>query len=787
MKSSPLAPLIALLLVSAVSAAPVIPGLSKLPQPSDTEVIGPSKRHPLSEAEVGHLLIGELKCIACHTRKDALPSLERAAPDLSDVGSRVSPEFLRRFIASPATAHTGTTMPDLLASEPADQRAKIAEALTHFLVTQSPHKFDGQPIDDKELVAGKALFHSVGCVACHSPRDGTGKEVTHDGVVELGHVAVKYSPASLRDFLFQPTRVRPSGRMPDMKLTPAEATAVAGYLLGKADAKATLFQPQEKLVALGKEHFRRLNCAACHKLGDIPTVKPVSELETSDVTCGCLADKPGKSPRFDLSDEQRKAVRAALGKKAAPPSDTVRLATTLAAFNCTACHTRDDYGGVSADRNDHFTSGEKELGDDGRIPPPLTLVGAKLKLVTMKKVLFDSDGVRPYMATRMPQFGEPNLRHLPDLFAKLDAVKPVAFSLPKPEGRTEKENAREREMRAAGRELVGDKGLNCVACHTFNGKKPSKAGIELLTANERLQPDWFYHFLRDPSAFRRRTIMPTAWPGGKASYDTILNGDTKRQIEAIWYYLSLGTSAQDPSGVRGAETKLTVTDTTRTYRGRSSVAGYRGIAVGFPEKLSYAFNAETGTLSAIWRGEFVRVDRGGQGSGGFHPLGKVVALPQDISFHDLKDEKAVWPLRPVMSKQAPENPDPLYPKNLGYQFKGYELDDSSIPTFLYLTREVTIEDRSVPVKGDKNPRLVRTLSFDVPMNRTVWFRALTGAVEADPKAKDVFKTPDLTLTVPAVPTVLRATAADSKVSELLLKFDIPKGKSTRTLTYDPRP
>jgi mono/diheme cytochrome c family protein len=777
--------LLAVLLTGvSVPAAPVIPGLAKLPPATDEDVTGPKKKHPLSEAEVGRLLIAELKCAACHTRKVDPPLPERAAPDLSDVGSRVSPEFLQRFIAAPASAHAGTTMPDLLAAEPADRRDAIAAALTHFLIAQSPHKFERQPVAPKEVADGKTVFHTVGCVACHSPRDETGKEVLHEGVVELGHVGGKYSRTSLGDFLFQPARVRPSGRMPDMKLTPAEAKAVASYLLGGGEAKAAPFQPSEKLVAAGKEHFQRLNCAACHKLGDIPVANPVGELELSDKTRGCLADTPGNSPRFDLSEEQQKAIRAALTNKADPPSDRVRMAMTLAAFNCIACHARDDYGGVTADRAAHFTSVEKELGDDGRLPPPLTLAGAKLRPVTMKKVLFDGDAVRPYMGTRMPQFGEPNLRHLTDLFAKLDSVKPVEFSLPRPEGGSDKERAREKELRAGGRELVGDKGLNCAVCHTFNGKKSGKAGIDLLTFTERLQPDWFYHFVRNPSAFRRGIVMPTSWPGGKAVHDTILNGDTDTQILAIWYYLSLGTSAQDPSGVRGTDTKLAVTDTTRTYRGRSSVAGFRGIAVGFPEKLSYAFNAETGTLTAVWRGEFVRVDRGGQGSGGFHPLGKVVALPQDVSFHTLTDEKAAWPLRPVMTKEAPVNPDPLYPKNLGYQFKGYELDDASFPTFFYRTGDVKVEDHSIPVKGDKNPRLERTLTFDAPKAGTVWFRALTGAIESD--SKEVFKRADLTLTIPKVPTVLRATA-DPKVSELLLKFEIPEGKSTRTLTYDPRP
>ena len=753
------------LLASSAFAAPVIPGLSN--------------KHPLSEPEVGQLLIGELKCAACHG--GTAPSMERVAPDLADVGSRVAPEYLQRFIASPESAHPGSTMPNLLAGESADDRKTIAEALTHFLVAQSPRKFEQQPGDAKDASTGKELFHSVGCVSCHAPRDEKGKELPREGAVELGHAAAKYSLGPLAEFLHQPSRVRPSGRMPDMKLTTSEAKQVASYLLGAAEAKSVAFKPDDKLAAQGKEHFQRLNCVSCHKLGDIPAARPIVALETADLARGCLSGKPCKSPLFNLSESQTKAIRAALTRKAEPISDTTRLAMTMTAFNCIGCHARGNYGGVSEETDPYFKSAEKELGDEGRIPPPLTLVGAKLPKVTMKKVLFDGDGVRHYMATRMPQFGEPNLRHLPDLFAGLDKVKPAGMVMPKLEGRTPKEKEREKELRAAGRELIGDKGLSCIACHSFNGKVPNKNGIELMTSTQRLDPDWFYHFLQDPAAFRPRIVMPTAWPNGEAAHKTILKGDTHSQIEAIWYYLSLGTSAQDPSGVRIVDTLLSATDAARTYRGRSSVAGYRGIAVGFPEQLNYAFNAETGTLTAIWKGDFVRVNRGGQGSGNFNPAVKHAQLAQDVTFHDLPDEKSAWPLRPVMSKEAPANPDPLYPKNHGYQFKGYHTDDTGIPTFMYLSGEVNIEDRSAPEKADKNPRLVRTLSFDSPAARTVWFRALTGKVEAESKTQ--FKTPELRLVIPAVPTVLRPTA-DSKSSELLLKLEIPKGKSTRSLTYE---
>lgn len=103
-----------------------------------------SNKHPPTEIQVGNLLIGELRCLACHTRSDSAPVLERAAPDLTDVGSRVSPEFLRKFIANPSSAHTDTTMPNVLASEDAERRDKIAESISHFLIAQSPRKYDGE-------------------------------------------------------------------------------------------------------------------------------------------------------------------------------------------------------------------------------------------------------------------------------------------------------------------------------------------------------------------------------------------------------------------------------------------------------------------------------------------------------------------------------------------------------------------------------------------------------------------------------------------------------------------
>ena len=761
--------------------------------------------HPLTQAQAGSLLISELRCAACHSGVQRGSLLEKTAPDLAEAGARISPEYLRRYLASPSATHPGTTMPDVLVSQPEAERDRIAEALTHFLIAQSKTVFPTETTEQIDLQQGKALYHSVGCVACHGPKEASAgapqkpkrndedddedktlaaKKAIKPLAVPLGHVGSKYNEKSLSEFLFQPLRVRSAGRMPDMKLTPAESLAIAGYLVGEQSQQAKALVPQESLVAMGKKFFQELNCAACHSLPGIAAAPLIGSLRNADLSRGCLSKTSVRSPRFHLEEAQVQAMIASLREEPTADSDKVVAAKTLTAFHCIACHIRDDFGGVHDSHNPFFAGSELKLGDDGRIPPPLTLVGAKLQPAWMKKVLFDGESVRHYMATRMPQYGTANLQHLPNVFARMDVLNSTDMKIPSPESRSDSEREREKLLRAGGRELLGDKGLNCIACHNFNGKVAQvNQGIDLLTSYPRLQPGWFNSYLRNPGAFRPRTIMPTAWPNGVAAHKTILDGNTDMQIEAIWYYLSLGTSAADPSGIRSVSTKLAVSDQAKTFRGRSRVAGFRGIAVGLPEKLSYAFNAETGTLSAIWQGDFIGVNWSGQGSGDFNPASEPITLAQDVSFVQLADENSPWPLMPVMTKEARTNPNPLYPKNVGYQFRGYFLGQSSIPTFMYRSGTIEIEDRSVATGTEEQRQLKRVLQFDSPSQQTVWFRALTGDISQE--SNRVFRSGRLRLTIPKAETKLRSLSDEPKRSELLLRLPIPQGKSSLEFIYEP--
>jgi mono/diheme cytochrome c family protein len=752
----PISPLLALLFTSGVSLAdgPVIPGLHG--------------KHPLDEMQTGKLLIGELRCASCHDGMDA--TRMKAAPDLSAAGSRLTVDFMERFIADPAAVHPGTTMPAVLDSLPAEKRKEVAGDIAAYLSSlrgAAPEKPEGE-IDPYD---GKEMFANIGCIACHSPRNEANKELLTEGVISLGHLPGKYQPGQLAEFLRAPLAVRPSGRMPDMKLSLEDAAELAAYLTGKENPAPEPEMPSASRIAAGRKAFQEHNCTACHQ----PEKEAMPSLQGPalvkiDPTRGCLSDAPGAAPNFHLATDQKAAIRKATAKLESEDTPTARINLQLTRLNCIACHVRDDFGGVDPKLDSFFHSTEEALGNEARIPPPLTQVGAKLRPEWLDKVLYEGRSVRPYMNTRMPQFGETGLADLAALFAEADHLPPV--NLPEPDRTNNK------EVRAAAHELLGDKGLNCIACHNYNGKEsPGMKGIDLMTSYQRLKPEWFHSYMVNPAKFRPGIIMPSYWPGGKALRTEILDGDTDRQLGALWYNFSLGRSAPDPSGLRSEPSVLKVTDEAMTYRGRSKVAGYRGIAVGFPGGINYAFNAQNGALTAIWQGDFVRVGWQGQGAGDFDPMGKHIQLSQDVGFLQTKEAPAVWPQHPETSKEQPVNPDPLYPKNLGYQFVGYSLDEkSSVPSFRYRCGEVLIEDKS----DASEKSLVRNFSIKAPKEQTLWFRALTGSITSE--SKTVFKTEDLKLTVPEGTALLRPAADGGQ--ELLIKLTLPKGEFITTFEYE---
>jgi mono/diheme cytochrome c family protein len=734
-------------------ASPHIPGLQA--------------KHPLNDPQQGRLLIHELRCASCH---DCISTNPPPAPNLQNI-SRLNPDFLQNYIANPSAHVPGTKMPDLMADKSPEEKTELATALTAYLLSLENETFPH--IEKSNTDDGKKLFHETGCIACHTPRDGSAEALPSD--VNLDHISKKYTSTGLAAFLHEPLKYKPAGRMPDMRLSRSEAELITSFLLETTTANPEKPAPNAELIAKGKATFQTLNCIACHSLED-STPSPKITLKSPDLTKGCLSEKPSPTPNYNLSPQQLTAIRAALDPITAPLSSKDKLNIQLTQLNCISCHQRDDFGGVHPDRDSYFHSTEEALGNESRIPPPLTLVGAKLRPEWMNKVLYQGEAVRPYMTSRMPLFGNHALEDLTKLFSENDKLPPFDFP-PVP-----KES--EPMIRDGGHMLLGDQGLSCISCHNYNGiESPSMKGLDIMTSYQRLQPAWFNQFMRNPAHFRPGIIMPSYWPGDKAVQTEILNGDTDLQLQALWNQFSLGRSARDPSGLRAADPELLVTDKTRTYRGRSTVAGYRGIAVGFPGGLNYAFNAQTGALSSIWKGKYITVGWRGQGSGNFTPAEKNIQLAQDVAF--LSELPLIWPLHPIRTKENPVNPDPEYPRQHAYAFEGYSIADDGTPTFRYRSGNVSIEDTSNSASDKDIPHLIRTLTFKTEKKQSIHFRPLTGQITKSPQ--NSFKTEDVNLT-PSSKNInfaasTRQTNPEELNDELIITLDLPAGTSTLTLDY----
>jgi len=514
-----------------------------------------------------------------------------------------------------------------------------------------------------------------------------------------------------------------------------------------------------ELAARGREHFGKLGCANCHDDLKSPA-KSSAAIAKLDASRGCLGEAAGSWPQFDLTTEQRGWIAKALPHAEQPQlDDQQRINKTLATFNCIACHERTGLGGIAPERNALFTGTQPALGDQGRLPPPLTHVGAKLKPEWITEVLLRGKRQRDYLDASMPQFGEANVGHLVELFGKVDALEAATIS----------KVTNVQESKNAGHEMIGTSGLSCIVCHEFNGQKSGEvSAVDLARVSERLKKNWFHLYLRQPSRFHPTVIMPIYWPDGQSPLPKILGGDAGQQIEALWTYLEDGVRARKPVGLSRESNELRVGDVTEICRGQSPV-GYRGIGVGYPERINLAFDSGEMALRQLWKGEFASVD-----PGHFRPRGTdSISFPPGIPFHRLRSLDDNWPY-----KGKTNHP---FPQDHGYQFRGYHLDAARRPTLLYHYGDIAVEDFFEDVRDkDGKAYFKRTLRFDAPAEQSpFYFRAAAGKKIATQSERH-FAIDKLQL---RITSDHRGIVREGENGDVLIPLTLPKGRSTLTLEY----
>jgi fibro-slime domain-containing protein len=864
----------------------------------------------------GLLLLGELNCTSCHKTEQAA-ALEqisvKQAPLLGDVGSRVSPDWIARFLADPQAVKAGSTMPHVLAGLEPAARAAAVERLTHFLASQASRPFVISGPEGSAVAQGEVLFHSAGCIACHAPRRNLTDELARTSV-PLGTLEDKYSIGSLTAFLNDPLQVRPAGRMPHLPLGENQASYIAQYLLKETKAPAALnvayyednvhalpdvsklkpkstgnassfdisgaarkdnfgfnftgylaidkegeytfstksddgswlyvneqlvvdnggthpateksgrielapgrypirltylqgggeyslevryegpgvkrgpipsalltstkepppeqkkFEIDASLASEGRQLFGALGCAACHRMGagreEIVSVAKAPLLAQLKPEGGCLSQESATGrPLYTLSSQQSQALAVAIAAVSAGKFPTWeandRVHAKFSALNCYACHRRGEVGGVTNARNPYFTANDKDLGDEGRLPPTLTGVGDKLKSQWLAKVLTKAGAARPYMDARMPQFGEENLANIDEDLTKLDLHAPSA-----PQSSVPLKEAKE-----AGHRLVGKQGLSCISCHMFYRHKSSGIqATDLSMMPERLRADWFHRYMQNPQLFRPGTRMPQAWPDGKSMRKEILAGHTDEQIDAIYAYLSDGRRAILPEGVVVTSMELIVGGEAILYRNFIEGAGSRAIGVGYTEEVNLAFDANELRLALLWQGRFMDASRHwtGRGVGFEKPLGeKVVNLIAGPPLALLESTGSPWPT--VVGHAA------------GYRFEGYELDKLRRPTFFYRFGDVEVSDLPLPKEDGIAKSLVRTLSFEADNPPSMLYLRVAGGGEIERIDDTTFRLAEKMLV--KIESDAKPLLRETNGGELLVPITFKAGRATLAIEY----
>ncbi len=527
----------------------------------------------------GRELVARHRCLDCH-RADAaelrrgMPELSFGGPTLDGIGSRLREEWLARWIEHPARERPGATMPRVLAPRGVlddvsptatvsiDRRALDIAAYLSTLRAEVTRRHGGAP-PRASARAGGDLFARLGCFACH-----TFDSDTADGeLTPLTHVAAKWQPGALREYLLEPHSHFPATRMPDFDLSGAEADQLAAFLLARTAASPVGDrQPPIRVPASAlrgdRERGRSLaeanGCANCH---EIPGVAPqpaapfekIARLDWSKRGCAAPpSTRRSAAPRLELGDRDRRAI-AQFGRHAHSlfrRSMAEAAERTVRGFACTACHARDGEAARWDEREAAFE--HLRIPRESRISvqtrPALSFFGEQLRVQWIARLLGGDLGyrLRPWLDARMPSFG-PLAASLADGFAHADGFS----ARPRPQRSA---TSAARDSAREGKTLLGSaSGLSCTSCHPV-GSRPAENDLHFGVVNlahsaERLRPEFFRRWMLNPQRIAPGTAMPAyADRDGLSVLASAFEGDAERQFAAIWAYLCDRPETPDAGG-----------------------------------------------------------------------------------------------------------------------------------------------------------------------------------------------------------------------------------------------
>ena len=524
----------------------------------------------------GRQLLTKLNCQGCHR----LPGIDRPqmlGPDLSSVGTKVSREWIYKWLKEPRTIvdKDGNVTVNGYESqeEPRMPKFRLTDeelrALSAYLSTQKARPLPTYKMDARVVAAwsknpelasqGELRFRQMFCSTCHSlavTRAGETQLIGGDIGPELTKVGSKVKPDWLIAWLRDPQGYLPHTRMPRYGWSDEDLYKVTQYIttnLTDSDLLSDVPQlapPSEQEIQLGHRLFLEKGCARCHLIEGVTPqkdfgpdlsalgAKNASDLEFSNAKIPhnlvsyiqaklhdpVSVNPAARMPQYNWTASDLDAVTTALLTMKGPPP-------TSALQNLVVQRKEVDFQptGAFAEVYDHYKcyTCHKFNGSGGDLAPDLSYEGSRAQRSWLVQFLKNPQTLRPTLTFRMPQF------NMSDKDAAILADY-ITMVLQHPAANPAAVNAQQftPAMVSLGKQLYEVK-YQCQSCHTIGGTG-GYVGPNLNNAGNWLTAAWIEAWLRNPQALIPDTIEPR-------------RAFTGEEVQALTAYLiTLRTAAKPP-------------------------------------------------------------------------------------------------------------------------------------------------------------------------------------------------------------------------------------------------
>jgi cbb3-type cytochrome oxidase cytochrome c subunit len=502
----------------------------------------------------GVFLIERYGCFGCHKIK-GWEGLRKVGPDLAKVASKTNEDWILRWLQEPK-AFRRTRMPQPWGVRTKDkqtpelQARDLAEmvAVAAYVVDRSAKDTYPEP-PRGDPAAGRKLFESVGCLACHRNGDEKLDKLGISGIPaagfrthgpDLSGTGSKVSAGWLYAWIRDPKSYWHETKMPSLRLTEREAADITAHLMT----------------------LRRDDFMARPR----PTADPqVRDAILRDYLVAQLPVKQAEEKLASMSDRERTLL---LGEK------------TIGRAGCFGCHNIPGFEKTTPIGTELTEQGSKlvERLDFGfeheRLPHTLA---AWLKEKMLEPRIFDRNkDKRHEELLRMPKF------HFTEDEAEAVVTGLLSFTKEQVPAAAQRQLTADERFVEKGRRLVRD--LNCQGCHQIGAQGGTiqevvaqlleDQGEDTLAAqalsppllyNEkakvgegsRVHTDWLHGFLKDP-ANRIRPWLDIRMP----TFDL-----SEEQANTLTHYFASLDRVPYPYAPRPTVTADQVADGRRLFEG----------------------------------------------------------------------------------------------------------------------------------------------------------------------------------------------------------------------------